>query len=164
MKPSGKDYTHLFGKSYLKTVLGDPAGFYGRFYQLFRKADSQVDELFSGTTVARQLPMLEESLLYMLDFSRSRVSSQRIQELAEYHGRNHMKIPARLFDVWLECLVATLRERDPELDLDTETAWRVTLAPGLAYMKSHSSTRSSPGRTGSTRRSQEQKGGALHSR
>lgn len=138
MKPEGKDYTALFSESYLKTVLSDPSGFFGRFYELFRKADPQVDKLFSATHMERQRSMLEESLLYMIDFSRSRLPRERIEELAAYHGRNHMNIPARLFDVWLECLLTALRERDPELDLDTETAWRVTLAPGLAYMKSRS--------------------------
>ena len=139
MKPEGKDYTDVFSESYLKTVLSDPSGFFGRFYQLFRKADPEVDELFSATPMDRQSSMLEESLLYMIDFSRSRVPSERMEELATYHGRSRMNIPARLFDLWLECLLTALRERDPELDLDTETAWRVTLAPGLAYMKSRAS-------------------------
>jgi truncated hemoglobin YjbI len=141
VKPAGKNYTHLFSESYLKTVLHDPAGFFHRFYQLFREADPQVAALFSHTDMGRQVSLLEESLLYMLDFSRSRVASQRIEKLAARHGAGHIDVPARLFDVWLECLLATLRERDPELDSDAETAWRVTLAPGLAYMKSHCSSR-----------------------
>ena len=146
MKPRDNDYTVLFGESYLKTVLSDPAGFFGRFYELFQRADPRVTGFFSKTDIARQLSMLEESLLHMVDFSRSRVPSKRIEDLADYHGENRMNIPARLFEVWLECLLDTLRERDREFDKDTETAWRVILAPGLAYMKSRCSGR--PDRNG----------------
>jgi truncated hemoglobin YjbI len=162
MKPLDEDYTVLFSESYLKTVLSDPDGFFGLFYQLFRKADPQVEKLFSATHMERQRSMLEESLLHMIDFSRSRVPGARIKGLAAYHGHNHMNIPARLFDLWLECLLTALRERDPELDLDTETAWRVTLAPGLAYMKSRSSTHPDPRRAESTRRPQEEERGGPH--
>ena len=164
MKPEDKDYTQLFGKSYLKTVMSDPAGFFERFYQLFRQADSRVGEVFSTTDMSRQLLMLEESLLYMIAFSKSQISSHRLQDLAKYHGRSNMNIPDRLFDVWLECLLATLRERDPEFDLDTELAWRVTFAPGLAYMKSHSAAHPSSKRAESTQRPQEQKRSAVKSR
>jgi hemoglobin-like flavoprotein len=155
MKPEDKDYTELFGSSYLKAVLSNPTGFFDRFYQLFRKADSRVDQLFGGTDMNRQLLMLEESLLYMIDFSKSRVSSSRLQDIADSHGSKNMNIPAQLFDVWMECLLDTLREHDPEFDLDTETAWRVAFAPGLAYMKSHCSPRPSPKRAESTQRPQE---------
>jgi len=164
VKPAGKDYTQLFSESYLKTVLSDSAGFFRRFYQLFREADPQVDALFSHTDMGRQLSLLEESLLHMLDFSRSRVTSQRIEKLAAYHGADHMNVPDRLFDVWLECLLATLRERDPELDSDVETAWRVTLAPGLAYMKSHSSAHPGSSRTKTPRRQPDGVGDAPHPR
>lgn len=164
MKPAGKDYTELFSQSYLRIVVSDPASFFVRFYELFRKADPQVERLFSRTDMDRQLSMIEESLLYMIDFSRSRVASNRLEALAGYHGRKKMNIPARLFDVWMECLVATLRERDPELSPEIETAWRVILAPGLAYMKAHTSASPSRSRAKSTRCAPEAKRDTIHSR
>ena len=40
-----------------------------------------------------------------------------------------------LYEAWLDSLIATARESDPDFDDELELAWRVVLAPGIAYMK-----------------------------
>jgi hemoglobin-like flavoprotein len=131
------DYRKLFHESYLRTVVGGEEAFFDRFYERFITADPEVSEVFSNTEMHRQISMLQESLLYMIDFANSKIASQRIQKVASYHGTEQMNISPRLFDLWMDCLVETVRERDPEFYPDIETAWRVHLASGIVFLKSH---------------------------
>jgi hypothetical protein len=75
----------------------------------------------------------------MIDFSNSKVASERMLRIAAYHGSAEMNIPSYMFDLWIDRLVATVRERDTRFNSHIETAWRVFLAPGIAFMQSHCS-------------------------
>lgn len=145
MPPAGKngdenrDYRQLFHDSYLRCVVSDQDGFFERFYELFIASDLEVSEMFANTDMKRQITLLQESLLHMIDFSNSKVANQRMQEIAIYHGSTEMNIPLRMFDLWLDRLIATVRERDTRFTPQIETAWRVCLAPGIAFFKAHCS-------------------------
>jgi hypothetical protein len=129
-----QDYQNIFHDSYLRCVVSDQDGFFKRFYELFTAADSGVSRVFARTNMERQISMLQESLLYMIDFANSKAANVRIQRIATYHGSNELDVPSHLFD-----LVSTVRERDPQFESHIEVAWRVFLAPGIAFIKAHCS-------------------------
>jgi hypothetical protein len=56
--------------------------------------------------------------------------------LAVRHSRTDLDIGPALYDHWLDCLVATARQHDPEFSPEIEAAWRETLAVGIDYMRS----------------------------
>ena len=56
-------------------------------------------------------------------------------ELHNTTVKKNAAIPPDLYDVWLECLMQTLKEFDPEYSSEVELSWRVVLAPGITYMK-----------------------------
>jgi hemoglobin-like flavoprotein len=134
-----RDYRQLFHDSYLRCVVSDQDGFFKRFYQLFTAADPEISKAFSNTDMNLQISRLQESLLHMIDFSSSKVASEQMLRIAAYHGAAEMDIPSYMFDLWMDRLIATLRERDTQFTSHIETAWRVFLAPGIAFMKSHCS-------------------------
>lgn len=134
-----RDYGRLFHDSYLRCVVSDQDAFFGRFYELFTAAHTEVSRAFARTDMDRQISMLQESLLYMIDFANSKVASDRMRRIAQYHGSGEMNILPHLFDLWMDCLVDTVRERDTEFDSHVEAAWRVSLAPGIAFVKLHCS-------------------------
>jgi len=131
------DYRKLFNESYIRTVLNDQDDFFVDFYKRFTNSHKDISKIFANTNVDRQVSMLQESLLYMIDFANSDVASPRIHRLATLHGASNMNIPARIFELWIDCLVEAVRERDPQFTPEIETAWRVKLAPGLAFFKAH---------------------------
>ena len=135
-----RDYRQMFHDSYLRCVVGDQDGFFQRFYQLFIAADPEISEMFSNTDMHRQVSLLQESLLHMIDFSDSKVANERLQWIATYHGSTELNIPVRMFDLWLDRLIATVRERDARFNPHIEKAWRVCLAPGIAFIKSYCSS------------------------
>jgi hypothetical protein len=134
-----RDYKNIFHDSYLRCVVSDQDAFFKRFYELFTAVDQGVFQVFANTNMERQISMLQESLLYMIDFANSKTASIRMQRIATYHGSNELDVPSHLFDLWVDCLVGTVRERDAEFEPDVEVAWRVFLAPGIAFVKSHCS-------------------------
>jgi hemoglobin-like flavoprotein len=141
LRPSGnRDYRELFHESYLRCVVSDQDGFFKRFYQLFMAADPEVSKMFAHTDMNRQISLLQESLLHMIDFSNSKVATERMQGIAAYHGPSELNIPVQMFDLWMDRLIATVRERDTRFNSHIETAWKVFLAPGIAFMKSHCSS------------------------
>ncbi len=134
-----RDYRQLFHDSYMRCVVSDQDGFFRRFYQLFIASDPEISKMFAHTDMERQISLLQESLLHMIDFSNSKVANERMRRVAAYHGSTEMNIPLHMFDVWMDRLIATVRERDTRFNVDIDTAWRVSLAPGIAFIKAHCS-------------------------
>ena len=133
------DYRQLFHESYLRCVVSDQDGFFRRFYQLFIAADPEISKMFANTDMDRQVSLLQESLLHMIDFSNSKIATERLHQVAVYHGSTELNIPLRMFDLWMDRLIATVRERDTRFNSHIERAWRVCLAPGIAFIKSYCS-------------------------
>ena len=60
-----------------------------------------------------------------------------LEYIAKRHDRHHLNIEPELYGLWLEALIATVREFDTEFDLSVENAWRSVLGYGIEYMISH---------------------------
>lgn len=131
------DYQELFNDSYERTVQSDPDAFFDRFYEIFLAANPRVAVAFAKTNMARQREMLMDSMAYVIDFSITMVPSEYLSKVARRHGKKDLNIEPYLYDIWIESLLTTLRERDKEFLPETETSWRVLLAPGIAFMKSN---------------------------
>jgi len=109
--------------------------FFSRFYERFIASDSRIAAMFAATDMAHQVEMLRESLAELKEFSTSLKSNNYIVTLARIHGIRGRKISPESYDSWLNALVDTVNEVDPECDLQTQLAWRLVLAPGIAFMK-----------------------------
>ena len=132
-----KDYHALFEQSYGR-IVGDPdehRDFLARFYENFVGASPDVAARFSATDMIRQRRMLARSIDEIVEFSASRVASEYLRQVARRHSRDARDVPPPLYDLWLDCLLVTAREFSPGFDDETELAWRVVMAPGIAYMQ-----------------------------
>lgn len=106
-----------------------------RFYEIFLATSPEIGNRFRHTDMARQREMLAQSLHEMVEFSTSRVASDRLDQVARRHSQAERDVPPELYEIWLDSLVKAVRQLDPEFTEDVELAWRVVLAPGIAYMK-----------------------------
>jgi hemoglobin-like flavoprotein len=130
-------YDHAFRESFTR-IMGDGAynpAFIGRFYELFLASSPAIAERFAGTDMRRQKTMLHDSFTTLMDFNEHRRLTPQMRRLAIVHGPGHSDVPPDLYTLWLESLMATAREFDPAWDPDVELAWRLTLAPGIAYLQ-----------------------------
>lgn len=132
-----KNYLQFFLDS-LYRVSGDAAQmdeFLTRFYEIFFDQSPEIAEYFTGNDMSRQREMLAQSLHEMVEFSTTRVASERLRRVAMRHSELDRDVAPRHYDTWLDSLVSTVREFDPEFTSEVELSWRVVLAPGIAYMK-----------------------------
>lgn len=134
---SMKDYAELFNESYQRALAfrEDGQQFLDRFYETFFSKAREIAELFETTHMGTQKTMLQDSLFYMRDFFLHRKANEHMVRLAKIHSRAGKNIPPALYDVWLDSLIETVQEYDPEFDDDIELAWRIALSPGITYMK-----------------------------
>ena len=133
------DYEDVFNTSYWRTTRTEKDGiaFLDAFYRRFQGASPVVKGKFKHTDMAVQRQMLQESLLHMCSFFVSKVADDRILDITRIHSKTNMNIEPYLYDLWLECLIETVRQYDPEFRQEIELAWRLVMAPGITYMKFH---------------------------
>ena len=124
-KPIHERDTELFNDS-LERCISRPY-FLDRFYQTLLKASPEAAE--------KQAIMLKASL-YMLMLAGKPEAEAHLTRIASIHSRRGRDIPPELHDVWLDCLIETVREFDPQCNPQIEAAWRRKLRPGIEFIKS----------------------------
>ena len=60
-----------------------------------------------------------------------------LRELAARHSRRQLNIGAELYDLWLDSLLATVKECDPQHGPEIERAWESVMMVGIGYLLSH---------------------------
>lgn len=126
-------YDRIFGRQTRISETGNQ--FFERFYARFLAADSRVERIFQNTDMARQKAMLKKSLLYCVSFVFNADEVTHMERVAALHDCHHLHIEPDLYDLWLESMVANVREFDPQFDHSVDLAWRLALAPGITFMK-----------------------------
>ncbi len=111
--------------------------FFDRFYDRFLSTSDEIRSRFSGTNMRRQKDLLKSSFFHLVNFYVSHRDNDYLKEMAHRHSRSALDIQPTMYDSWMNCLIDTVRDTDPECTNDVLLAWTVVLAPGIAYMKYH---------------------------
>lgn len=137
------DIESIFIASY-ERIIGKGVGitdrgrlFFCRFYENFLASSDRVRAKFSATDMERQQQVLQKGLYQLITFYLTKTDSQFLREVARAHDEDHFSIAPDLYDLWLEALLSTVEEMDPEYNRDLALAWRIVMAPGILYMKHH---------------------------
>jgi hemoglobin-like flavoprotein len=114
------------------------AAFLDRFYDRFLASSPKVREKFAQTDFVRQKPMLQASLQLMLVAARDDGGRPMpyLDEVAARHSVSQLAIGAELYDLWLDSLLATVREVDPSWSAAVEEAWESVMTVGIKYLVS----------------------------
>jgi hemoglobin-like flavoprotein len=121
----------------LRRCNADP-DFMDRFYERFLRSSPKVREKFLGTDFIRQKRMLRASLhlLLVAAHDNGKRPTPYLDDVAGRHGASQMAIGAELYDLWLDSLLATVREVDPAWSAEVEQAWESVMTVGIAYLVS----------------------------
>lgn len=114
--------------------------FLDRFYEIFLASSPQVSEKFAHTDFARQKRALAASLQSMILAARQEAlgPEHQLRDLAVRHGAGQLQIGAELYDLWLDSLLATVAECDPENSPEVQESWERVMMVGIRYLLSHS--------------------------
>jgi len=137
MDRQDKEYKEIFNDSYRRLLESGAYShvFLDDFYRRFMASSPEVAGKFKNTNMDNQKQMLKASLYQMLMFLSEMRSNEYMENIAAKHNRRGLDIRPGLYDLWLECLISSVREHDPRFTPDVELAWRLTMAPGITYMK-----------------------------
>ena len=119
----------------LRRCNADP-DFLDRFYERFLRSSPKVREKFLGTDFVRQKRMLQASLQLLLVAAQDdgKRPTPYLDEVAARHSASQMAIGAELYDLWLDCLLDTVAECDPEHNPEVRAAWEQVMMVGIHYM------------------------------
>lgn len=126
-----------FDESYKRVMPNESArlDFFDLFYKHFFNASPDIPRYFQHTDMERQKQIISKAFYTLFSFYASHQTQGVLEKLAIRHDRAHLNIEPRLYDLWLESIIATVKILDQHCDEDTELAWRLVLTPGIVYMK-----------------------------
>lgn len=132
-------FENLFDESYerVKLVSKDGIGFFDAFYTRFVSSGPEIAAHFSNSDMSQQKKMVERSFYRMLAFYTTNQADDYMRNIASRHSIKEANVDPKLYDIWLDCLVETVVEYDPEINSEIELAWRLIMSSGITYMKHH---------------------------
>ncbi len=111
--------------------------FFETFYRNFFKNCPEAEPLFARTDFERQHNLLRHAIGLLLIFPSQRDAEPNIlTRLAERHSRRDLNVSPEWYPAFADSLVETVAAFDPAFSSEIESAWRNTVAHGIAYLQS----------------------------
>ena len=109
------------------------------FYERFLDSSPKVKEKFANTDFAKQKRLLRASFYLILLASEDpdKGPERYLGYLADRHSASDLNIGSELYDLWLDSLLATVEECDPDYGPAVEQAWEQMMEIGIDYMLQH---------------------------
>lgn len=110
--------------------------FFEDFYRNFFTRCPPARPMFAHTDFERQHKLLRHAFGLLLNFPQQRAGEPTIlTRVAERHGRRDLGVDPALYQPFIEALIDTVRDCDPDFTHAVEDAWRRTVHRGVAYMQ-----------------------------
>lgn len=126
-------YGRLFGPR--SSLGGESDEFFDYFYWHFINSSALIEEAFSHTDMDWQKNMLKKSLVYAVNFSCAGQDVSYMRDIAQKHSKKNKDIDPKLYDLWVDSMLATVKKFDHSYNEDVELAWRMALSHVITYMK-----------------------------
>lgn len=102
------------------------------FYSTFMNASPAIAPFFAQTEFGRQRQLLRDSVYLMVTHDVSDPDMRALlDKLGGLHSRAGRNIAPKLYELWLDCICATVKQLDPEWTQSLEDHWRVRLRAGM---------------------------------
>jgi hemoglobin-like flavoprotein len=109
-------------------------GFLERFYEHLLASDPGMPPRFAKTEFPRQHKLLQHGLGLLLSYG-NKPDPALLERIAARHSARALDVPPSLYPLFVESLLATIREHDPKCDEQVEAAWRDAIGPGIEFMQ-----------------------------
>lgn len=124
--------TDLVFQSYGRCCKQD--AFFVDFYNYFMSSSELIKNRFINTDMAAQRHLLRNGIMQLILYSRG-MSDRKLRALGESHNRHQYDIKPEWYGLWLDSLMRTVRQHDPEYTPELEHAWRDVLEPGIELIR-----------------------------
>ena len=109
--------------------------FFVDFYDRLLASDPAVPRMFANTEFPKQYKLLQHGLGLLLSYA-NRMDDSLLERIAARHSSSGIGVAPPQYALFVDSLLATVRDLDPKCDAEVEQAWREALEPGIAFMKS----------------------------
>lgn len=93
--------------------------------------------MFAQVDMQQQNRLIRQGVEHLVSFAvGSEESSEALRRVGISHGQHGLNIAPELYPIWLDTLMDTVRNHDPEATDDVEAAWRVVARGGLDLIAS----------------------------
>lgn len=108
--------------------------FFDDFYDTFVSSSPRIAEQFRSTDMAKQKNLLRIGLRHLIDFYHDPTdqSVQAVEDIGESHSKTMMDIHPELYAIWLDALMNTVKEHDPNYTEALGEQWRTAMGHGIS--------------------------------
>jgi len=111
--------------------------FFDDFYSTLSDKAPGIGTMFAHVDMHRQNQLVRTGVESLIDYAAGRKDAeQELLRLGGTHGRRGLDVVPDLYPLWVDTLVETVREYDPQADDSIDAAWRMVLRDGIALMTS----------------------------
>lgn len=113
--------------------------FIGRFYELFLASHPAIPPMFVNTDFQQQQMALRRGISVAISHAAgSGLVTRTVNEMADVHARNgRTPVPPHLYGFWIDSLLATIRELDPQVNEALLKRWREAMSIVVKTFSSH---------------------------
>lgn len=115
----------------LRRCAGD--AFFQAFYRRLLSVDAATREKFSHTDFSRQNKVLQHGLGLLFTYAK-RGNPALLERIAARHDQNDLAVAPSYYPHFVESLLNSVREFDPEFSAAVEDAWKRSMAPGIDFI------------------------------
>lgn len=113
--------------------------FFDRFYEHFLASHPNFKPMFANTDFSKQKELLKNSITYMIMFATgSGFAKGEIDRISVIHDDKHFNVKPEYYPFWVDALIKTLKEFDPEFSSELEQSWREVTQLGInSFIEKH---------------------------
>ena len=108
--------------------------FFVDFYDRFMGSSAEIRTLFAETDMTQQRHLLRNGIMQLILHARG-MPDTKLRALGESHSRKGYGIQPQWYSLWLQSLIDTIREHDPQFDPQIESSWREAIGPGIELIR-----------------------------
>jgi len=108
--------------------------FFVDFYDRFMNSSDAIRDRFKDTEMKQQRHLLRNGIMQLVLHARG-MPDTKLRALGESHSREGYAIPPQWYELWMDALMATLRQHDDQFDDGLELAWRRAIQPGVDMIR-----------------------------
>jgi len=109
--------------------------FFSTFYEIFLGKSQLIRDKFAHVDMDVQLRVLQKSMFHMISFYATKTDTEYLANIAHTHSHNQYDIRPEFYDIWMDSLLETVQQSDPEYEDDVALAWQLAMTPGIQFMK-----------------------------
>ncbi|ELY4079259.1 globin [Cronobacter sakazakii] len=139
-------YRDLFDESYSRLFPDDDKQpFFDAFFNRFIHMTPETEQHFAAVEPRLLRNFVYKSFFAMLMVDGVLMVPDFLERLARQQESNGVRLPPNFFAHWRRAILDTVAERDPACDEEVLTAWAMTIALGLEYMRRQAELHYQPG-------------------